>query len=188
MSKLELDFSNLRHIEGNPNILLAPPIPLPLHTVNPRNIKGEEWWDTVRHKAYEYNEGCCWCCGQHGGRLEAHEIYELDEETYCMTLKAIVALCYKCHMFIHRGFVHTQVVAGKITTKEQREIIDHGITLLNKGKIYDKYLNSIMSWIKKREKMKDTWSKWYLHFDGKRHYSPFKNYLAWQLHFEGKNG
>lgn len=184
MSKLKLDFSNLKHIRGNPNILLAPPIPLPLHTVNPRNIKGEEWWDGVRHKAYEYNEGCCWCCGIHGERLEAHEIYEIDEEIYCMTLKAVVALCNMCHSFIHRGFVHTQVVAGKISHQEQKEIINHGIILLNKGKIYDEYISSVMSYIEKREKMKYTWDKWYLHFDGKRYYSPFKNYLAWQLHFE----
>lgn len=186
MSDLKLDFSSLKTITGNPNILLAPPIPLPLHTVNPRNIKGEKWWDGVRHKAYEYNEGCCWCCGEHGGRLEAHEIYEIEDEIYCMTLKAVVALCYICHMFVHRGFVHTQVVAGKMSKGEQMEIIGHGVGLLKKGKIYEEYLDNVTSWSEKREKMKDTWKKWYLHFDGKRYYSPFKSYIAWQLHFENK--
>ena len=186
MSMLKLDFSNLKQVRGNPRIFMAPPIPLPLHTVNPRSIKGEEWWDTVRHKAYDYNEGCCWACGIHGERLEAHEIYEVDEDKFCMTLRAVTALCNKCHMFCHRGFVQTQVNKKLMTTKWQDEIVNHGVAVLKKHKLADMFIREFHIIWDDKEDMKDTWSKWYLHFDGKRHYSPFKNYTAWQNHWRDK--
>jgi len=109
-----------------PKLLLHPPIPSQLRGVNPRTIKGQEWWDVVRRQAYGKNNYCCWACGMYcldtPGPLEAHECYNYDYGTYKASLKEIVALCCKCHSFIHGRFR---------SMSEGLETLRYGLEILN---------------------------------------------------------
>jgi len=91
-----------------PGLLLHPPIPWPLWGVNPRRLKGRQWWDVTRKVAFEANNQCCWACGTHrldveGSRkyLEGHETYDINYDTYISTYLGTVGLCPLCHTYIH---------------------------------------------------------------------------------------
>ena len=90
-----------------PELLLHPSIPLALSGVNPRTIKGKEWWDTVRKVVYATNNHCCWACGvyqldaPYKHHLEAHETYTYDYEKFEAYPEEVVGLCRACHWFIH---------------------------------------------------------------------------------------
>ncbi len=90
-----------------PELLTHPPIPSDLVGLNPRTIMGQAKWDDVRREAYQENNYCCWACGTHKHSawqhswLEAHETYTYDEARLLARLKEIVALCHRCHMFVH---------------------------------------------------------------------------------------
>ena len=89
-----------------PSLLLHPMIPRNLSGVNPRRIKGKEWWDKTRKAAYAENNYCCWCCGTHRldteeQLLDGHETYEYDFDKRIIRYTGTVALCRPCHQFIH---------------------------------------------------------------------------------------
>lgn len=89
-----------------PARLLHPMIPHSLAGVNPRRIKGKEWWDKTRKAAYAKNNYCCWACGVHKldteeQLLDGHETYEFDFEKQTVRYVETAALCRSCHMFIH---------------------------------------------------------------------------------------
>lgn len=66
-------------------------------------------WDILRRAAYAKAGGVCEVCGGKGteqGRahdLEAHEIWEYEEETFTQRLLGLVALCPSCHRVKHMG-------------------------------------------------------------------------------------
>lgn len=90
-----------------PELLTHPPIPAALAGLNPRTIMGQAKWDVVRQEVYQENNYCCWACGIHKSRawrhfwLEAHETYAYNEAARVARLNEIVALCQRCHMFVH---------------------------------------------------------------------------------------
>ena len=89
-----------------PELLLHPMIPRSLSGVNPRRIKGKEWWDKTRKAAYAENNYCCWACGAHRmdtteQLLDGHETYEYNFDKRTMRYEGTVALCRRCHEFIH---------------------------------------------------------------------------------------
>jgi len=95
---------------------------------------GQARWDDVRREAYAKNNYCCWACGVHKRRawrnlwLEAHETYTYDVDARRATLGEIVALCQRCHMFIHAN-----MLVGNIdwSRSEVEYILTSGFFLLD---------------------------------------------------------
>ena len=131
---VHLDFTD-KHagvVFRRPELLLHPPIPHSLYTVNPRNIEGKAWWDEVRRKAYAENDYHCFACGAHQldveGRnmwLEAHECYDYDWINSEITFREVVALCPYCHKFIH--------FLGSLGKRHLKEVLIHGIGVLTEA-------------------------------------------------------
>lgn len=112
-----------------PELLLHPPIPRALHGVNPRTIRGQEWWDKVRKETYAKNNFCCFACGTYQlngeGPLHAHECYEYDYEKFEARMVEVVALCSQCH-----DFVHWRRIKG---SRRLMEIVERGLAILTKA-------------------------------------------------------
>jgi hypothetical protein len=131
MTKVSVDLTTPKPYYIRPKLIQHPMIPPNLAGVNPRNIKGQEWWDVVRKKAYEANNQCCWACGVHRSNaelhhwLEAHEIYKYDKRERTITYTGVCALCPYCHAFIHLGHTSkTKSVALRMA------IVKHGVDIL----------------------------------------------------------
>lgn len=69
---------------------------------NLRSALPREVWDKVRKIAYARAGGRCAICGS-PGRLEAHEVWEYDDEKHIQLLSDIIAVCPACHEVIHIG-------------------------------------------------------------------------------------
>ncbi len=69
---------------------------------NLRSTLPREAWDKLRRAAYARAGGKCAICGR-PGRLEAHEVWEYDDEKHIQRLKDVVAVCPACHAVIHIG-------------------------------------------------------------------------------------
>ena len=69
---------------------------------NLRSALPKEVWDRLRRAAYARAGGKCSICGR-PGRLEAHEVWEYDDEKHIQSLQNIIAVCPACHAVIHIG-------------------------------------------------------------------------------------
>lgn len=69
---------------------------------NLRSALPKEVWDRLRRAAYARAGGKCSICGK-AGRLEAHEVWEYDDEKHVQKLKDVIAVCPDCHAVIHIG-------------------------------------------------------------------------------------
>ena len=77
-------------------------LPVTTWEQNVRNILGSEAWDKMRKHAYKAAGFRCEICGD-GGKLEAHERFDLINETGVQRLAAIESLCPYCHKARHLG-------------------------------------------------------------------------------------
>ena len=107
-----------------PALLLHPMIPHSLSGVNPRRLKGKEWWDETRKAAYAANNYCCWACGAHRmdteeQLLDGHETYGYDFKRRVTTYTETVALCRPCHEFIHFNVLRS----GRLTRRLMRGFV-----------------------------------------------------------------
>ncbi len=164
----------------DPQILLAPNIPKPLHGLSPRTIMGQEWWDIERKKAYEDAEYHCEACGvakqdaEYHQWLEAHEVYSYDYRKGSATFVRLVALCHSCHNFIHSGRMEMLVRAGTIDAEKRAAILKHGRAVLR------------AAGLRKRmpaPKHVAPWSEWHLIFDGESYPTKFDSYEAWEAFY-----
>ena len=58
-------------------------------------------WDTLREICYKKANHRCQICGEQTDDLDAHEVWEFNEEDKTQTLKDIIAICSSCHSVIH---------------------------------------------------------------------------------------
>ena len=184
-----------------PQILCQPNVPKPLHGLNPRTIKGQEWWDIKRQQVYQATDYHCIACGVHKEQakklnwLEAHEFWETDYQTGQCTIVDYVPLCHYCHNFIHSGRLLMLLDSQKITKQEVIDILEHGFRIL-----YDNNLNCFFGTKLLAEKIGAetlgveasnidynknlVWSDFHLVFEGEKYFSNFKNEKEWLNHYK----
>lgn len=73
---------------------------------NLRHILSKSQWDNIRKASCLRANNKCVICGRNSKRLEAHELWDYNEETKIQSLKDIIALCPMCHKTIHIGFAN----------------------------------------------------------------------------------
>lgn len=78
--------------------------------VNLRSRLPIEAWDIVRKKVYRDCNYRCAICGGKGDRwpVEAHEVWEYDDENLIQKLVRIDGLCPACHEAHHYGLAQTR--------------------------------------------------------------------------------
>lgn len=96
-------------------------IPQNMWYCNLRHLLSKKDWDIIRKKAYSLANGKCMICERKVKRLEAHELWEFDENTKAQKLKDIIAICPLCHMTIHIG--HSELIGkGPICLKHYCDV------------------------------------------------------------------
>ena len=116
-------------------VLIDPPIPVPLSGTAPRVVMGQAWWDKVRLAAKIATNFHCIACKIKPNRLEGHERYEIDWLLGRATYLETVPLCKSCHLFIHQGFMKSQVDSGKMTEEQRVGVINRGLQILREAGI-----------------------------------------------------
>lgn len=129
MPHFRIDTSAIGALFSNPRILQCPPVPVPLRGVNPRTIKGTEWWDEIRRAAYALNNYNCHACAVYCTDdpikpiLEGHELYEVDYDQYVLKYIKTVALCHSCHSYVHPGYMLYRMKRGWLTKMQVRTVL-----------------------------------------------------------------
>ena len=74
---------------------------------NLRKMMKKSQWDKIRKMVYEKCNNCCAICGAKKGVdcdiLNAHEVWEFNDDTKTQKLANIIAVCNNCHNCIHYG-------------------------------------------------------------------------------------
>ena len=189
-----------------PEILTHPNIPKPLHGLNPRTIKGKEWWDIERSVAYARDNYHCTACFTPASKakyfqyLEAHELYKYDLYNYTLTFVEAVALCHSCHNFIHSGRMWALYEKDQITKAKITDILKHGFIVLKRHNLKPFIGTQVINLklkgksneeIIKKLKLKDsdlvddidTWNKWRLIIDEVEYEGNFKNFNEWETYY-----
>lgn len=180
-----------------PEILTHPNIPKPLHGLNPRVLKGKDWWDVTRKLAYASTNYHCISCGVHKSEakyhqwLEGHEFHVIDYEKGTAEVKEIVPLCHSCHNFIHSGLHSMNYSNGKIGLDRYIDILQHGCDILFKNnlkgfgytirKAIEVGCINIPEADTSGVKMAE-WPEWHLILEGEKYYSKFKSFEEWRNH------
>ena len=118
-------------------LITMPNVPRPLHGLPPRKLMGDTTWNRVRKRCY-YDAGYkCEICGEEPpkGQLHAHELYTYDFAEGTGTFERCIAVCKKCHDFIHSGRLVTMFKNGNMLYPKS-----YLLTVVEKGfKIISEY-------------------------------------------------
>jgi hypothetical protein len=127
--------------ERQPEILLLPNIPKPLHGVNPRTVLGTKWWNQERTTAYASTNYHCEACGiskkdiQGRKVLEGHEVYHTDYEQGRLSYIRTTPLCPMCHKFIHDGRLTMLLESKQISMQHFAAVMKHGQRVLSLARL-----------------------------------------------------
>ena len=83
-------------------VLVPDMLPIATWQQNVRHLYGGEAWDRIRKNVYIKAGYRCEICGAKG-MMEAHEHWELDEQTQVQKLTEMMGLCPLCHKVHHLG-------------------------------------------------------------------------------------
>lgn len=177
----------------NPEILLLPNIPMPLHGVNPRSCLGNKWWDKTRKESYASCNYHCESCGVHKTKakgthkhLEGHEVYHTDYQQGILTYIRTTPLCPWCHRYIHDGRLTWLLQTQSISSSHFAQIIQHGEKILREANL--KRLPRIQREKNLKKMMEDgkmaAWEQWKLVVQGKEFYSKFSSLEEYRKHFK----
>jgi len=137
MPSIRVNFNGIKPKFTRPELLQHPSIPKYLAGVNPRSIMGREWWDDHRRVVYEENNYHCFACGISAAEapvhrwLEAHECYTYLWKEKVLKYKETVALCYRCHNFIHSGRLYNVYLNAGVAGEELDMVLLHGFKVLH---------------------------------------------------------
>ncbi len=186
-----------------PELLVSPSLPPPLYDFSPRKIKGSRWWSAARGAAEHDSDSCCYVCGinkgqTRSGRLFGHEVYDINYETFTVTLREVVVLCRRCYNFIHFGRLLRQYLEGSVSQGYVRRVLRDGLSILSRANIKPLAMQRIHYLVLEqgasqydarecaiRENLTidkfdpGDWSQWKIVIDGKKYGSPgAKEWLA----------
>ena len=103
------------------NFKLAIEIRKPSYAQNKtvRNSIPRSLWNSVRNHVLEQSDFTCEVCGcRDEENLQAHEVWEYDEEEFLLILKDIQSLCKSCH-----DLKHIQHAALRINDRNKRNFV-----------------------------------------------------------------
>lgn len=174
--------------KSKPNtwILLCPNIPKPLHGLAPRVVKGQAWWDQVRHEAYELCNFHCAACGVHKSKalyhqwLEAHEVYIYDYVNCRLIYQLAVPLCHACHNYIHDGRMIMMVRAGKMEKEKYEAIVKRGDSLIRQHK---PTMPPGLIIARETPSTDERWLLWRMVIDGKEYGPNHESLEAWKNYY-----
>lgn len=163
-----------------PELLLAPNIPKPLHGVAPREILGATWWNATRREAQKLTNYHCLACGvpkalaRYHQWLEGHEVYEINYELGRAKYLRTVPLCHFCHNSIHDGRLKALLDKGEIHHAKYVAIIQHRDRVLAEAGLSrsaktDNQLQKVAEW-----------SKWRLLLFGKKYKPLYRSFDEWR--------
>jgi len=185
---------------AQPEILMQPNVPKPLHGLNPRTILGREWWDATRFEAQRRTGYHCAACGVHKrdakahAWLEGHEYWNLDYASGRCEVVRIEPLCHYCHNFIHSGRL-------AVCDKDPREvfaIVNHGFAILaaNSLRCFPGTLrlaeilgcdtHGVKAYKLPKAATVAEWSDFRLVLEGREYPSLFASFDEWCEHYGGK--
>jgi hypothetical protein len=184
----------------HPEILTQPNIPKPLHGLNPRTLKGDEWWDRTRQEVYASTGYHCYACGVHKRAalfhkwLEAHEMYKYDYEEGVAELIKIIPLCHACHNFIHSGRLLAMYQSKEVTKEYAKTVLERGFRILAENKL-ECFPGTLITadhvgcdtYCVRPYKMPDfiaDWCRWRLIMDGQEHYTKYDDIEEWHNHYQ----
>lgn len=130
-------------------------LPQSTHYSNVRSNVTKSEWDKIRKQVYAESDYKCKWCGDTGfnqGRnhaVEAHEIFEFDEETQIQKLVDVVALCPRCHSTQHIGLANIRGTLDDVFkhfVKVARKTNLEAIVIFEKTTQRFNRLNKISNW------------------------------------------
>ena len=190
MTKVTLPRS-LKPKKANPELLQLSTVPKALHGLNPRTLLGQEWWDKTRRKAYSDANYYCEACNAKSRKpLEAHEVYSYDERRHKAKYTGVVAICHKCHNFIHLGRLNWLWESGRVDHNFVCAVLEHAIKVLTEANLSPNpdSVPLLTAWdcdfIPPRKHSTRSggigvWHKWTLEVEGKIYNTKFHSYEAW---------
>lgn len=174
-----------------PEILLCPNVPKPLHTLAPRNILGQSWWNATRKAAYKSTNYRCQACGVSKLRakyhqwLEGHELYHIDYARGRSVYVETVPLCHFCHNYIHDGRLEWLLRESKIHHHKYTSILQHGDEVL-RGAGLTKLSHAERDAAIANQPCAP-WEEWRLVLFGEEYAPVFPTFEDWRLHFLQEN-
>ena len=188
-----------------PILLTHPQIPQPLHGLAPRTLLGKEWWNAQRQAAYAKTRHRCAACGVHYlqaayvQRLEAHECYRIEYQRGRAELQEVVALCHRCHSFIHSERLWWMYQQRKVSAAKIFDVLHHGFELLRTRHLVpfhatvaiamqlpnaqQLHIPEYMKIPPSRSVQAAEWAAWRLVINGVEYPSKFKDYAEWERYY-----
>lgn len=191
-------------------LITMPNVPRPLHGLPPRKLMGDTTWNRVRKRCY-YDAGYkCEICGEEPpkGQLHAHELYTYDFAEGTGTFERCIAVCKKCHDFIHSGRLVTMFKNGNMLYPKSYllTVVEKGFKIISEYNAEHRNMRplkayvTILDYLKVPELHDDIdalikkydilfysepnhiakWEKWRLVWNGREYYTPYKSQTDWE--------
>ena len=120
---------------------------------NVRSNVTQQEWDVIRKKSYENASHKCEICGDVGTnqgvkhKVECHEIWEYNDESYIQKLTGLISLCPNSHKTKHVGLAQIKGEEGivinqlmkvnEMTEEEAIEYIEQSFEVWGERSEYD---------------------------------------------------
>lgn len=174
-----------------PELLLCPNVPKPLHGVAPRIVLGSKWWNATRQAAYRSTDYHCLACGvakvaaAYHQWLEGHELYEINYSKGRAVYLETVPLCHFCHNSIHDGRLLHLLQKGEIHQAKYVAILQHRDRVLAAAGLSKPSMGEREAefFLMERAGKIAPWNKWRMIINGKQYKPFYASYEDWKKAF-----